>query len=84
MFLHISPGLGPTLYFDRSHLSKYILQSAFTGKMKNFLAFSGALCYYISAFRTGADFRSVPQGWPGGGSSWRQQTKIKGEMNKHG
>jgi small subunit ribosomal protein S2 len=42
---------------------------------KIYLAIPGALWYYISAFRTGADFRSVPQGWPGGGSSWRQQTK---------
>ena len=40
-----------------------------------FFTFPRFVLLYFPAFRTGADFRSVPQGWPGGGSSWRQQTK---------
>ena len=43
----------------------------FRESRKKSLANSYRLWYDISAFRTGADSRSVPQGWPGGGSLWR-------------
>lgn len=43
----------------------------FPGETQKSLANSYGLWYDISAFRTGADSRSVPQGWPGGGSLWR-------------
>ena len=59
----------PPLGLSRDNTAKKPL--IFRESRKKSLANSYRLWYDISAFRTGADSRSVPQGWPGGGSLWR-------------
>ena len=59
----------PPLGLSRDNTAKKPL--IFRESRKKSLANSYRLWYDISAFRTAADFRSVPQGWPGGGSVWR-------------